>query len=196
MRFLLATGNLHKKKEVSDILSPLGYEIVTPRDLGLAFDPEETGATFEENALLKAREGLRLTGLGTIADDSGLCVEALQGRPGIYSARYGGEDLPFEQKIQLLLQELDGKTDRRAYFICAIACLLPDGREITVQGRCDGEISYAPFGANGFGYDPIFRVLGKGCTFAQLTEEEKNQISHRSRALAALEQKLKEELPL
>ena len=121
MRFLLATGNPHKKKEVSDILSPLGYEIVIPRDLGLAFDPEETGATFEENALLKAREGLRLTGLGAIADDSGLCVEALQGRPGIYSARYGGEDLPFEQKIQLLLRELDGKTDRRAYFICAIA---------------------------------------------------------------------------
>ena len=192
MKLLIATNNANKKREIDEILSPLGFETVTPKELGVAFDPEETGSTFEENAMIKAQCGFALTGLGTIADDSGLCVTALNGRPGIYSARYGGEDATYPEKIAKLQGEIGQASDRSASFECAIACVLSEDVAFTVTGRCLGEIAGEAAGDGGFGYDPIFYIPSQGKTFSQLTDEEKNAISHRGAALAALRVKLQE----
>ena len=190
MKFVLATHNPGKLKEMADILSSLGVEVVSPSDLGVDVEVEETGATFAENAMLKARAICEASGLPAIADDSGLCVDALNGGPGVYSARYGGEGLDDAGRTRLLLENMRGQTTRAAHFACAIACVFPNGDELTAEGRCDGAIAFAPMGEGGFGYDPVFLVPEKGKTFGQLTAEEKSAISHRGRALREFSAKL------
>lgn len=183
MKFVLATHNPGKLREMSDILSHLGIEVVSPADVGITVDVEETGTTFAENAMLKAKAICAASGLPAIADDSGLCVDALNGGPGVYSARYGGEGLDDRGRYMLLLNSMRGQTTRAAHFSCAIACAFPNGDTLTAEGRCDGAIAFAPLGEGGFGYDPVFLVPEKGKTFGQLTAEEKSQISHRGKAL-------------
>ncbi len=183
MKFVLATHNPGKLKEMGGILSGLGVEVVSPKDVGVSVDVEETGMTFAENAMLKAKAICAETGLPAIADDSGLCVDALNGGPGVYSARYGGEGLDDRGRYTLLLNSMRGQPTRAAHFACAIACAFPNGDTLTAEGRCDGTIAFAPMGTDGFGYDPVFFVPEKAKTFAQLSAEEKNAISHRGRAL-------------
>ena len=190
MKFILATHNPGKLREMADILSHLGVEVVSPADVGITVEVEETGATFAENAMLKAKAICAASGLPAIADDSGLCVDALNGGPGVYSARYGGEDLDDKGRYTLLLNSMRGQTTRAAHFACAIACAFPGGKTLTAEGRCDGAIAFAPLGGGGFGYDPVFLVPEKGKTFGQLTAEEKSEISHRGRALRDFSAKL------
>ena len=189
-KFVLATHNLKKLAEMRAILSGLGVEVVTPAEAGVEVDVEETGTTFAENAMLKAKAVCAAAGLPAIADDSGLCVDALNGGPGVYSARYGGEDLDDRGRYRLLLSSMRGQTTRAAHFSCAVACAFPNGDTLAAEGRCDGAIAFAPVGEGGFGYDPVFLVPEKGKTFGQLTAEEKSAISHRGRALAAFTEKL------
>lgn len=190
MKFILATHNPGKLREMSDILSHLGVEVVSPADMGITVEVEETGTTFAENAMLKAKAICAAADLPAIADDSGLCVDALNGGPGVYSARYGGEGLDDKGRYTLLLQNMRGQTTRAAHFACAIACAFPNGDELTAEGRCDGTIAFAPMGEGGFGYDPVFFVPEKAKTFGQLTAEEKSAISHRGKALKAFSEKL------
>ena len=190
MKFILATHNPGKLREMADILSHLGVEVVSPADVGITVEVEETGATFAENAMLKAKSICAASGLPAIADDSGLCVDALNGGPGVYSARYGGEGLDDKGRYTLLLNSMRGQTTRAAHFACAIACAFPGGKTLTAEGRCDGAIAFAPLGEGGFGYDPVFLVPEKGKTFGQLTAEEKSEISHRGRALRDFSAKL------
>ena len=190
MKFVLATHNPGKLREMSAILGELGVEVVSPEDLGITVDVEETGSTFAENAMLKAKAICAAAGLPAIADDSGLCVDALNGGPGVYSARYGGEGLDDKGRYMLLLNSMRGQTTRKAHFACAIACAFPNGDELTAQGQCDGAIAFAPMGEGGFGYDPVFLVPEKGKTFGQLTAEEKSAISHRGKALRDFSEKL------
>ena len=190
MKFVLATHNPGKLKEMEDILARFGVEVVSPKDLGLTVDVEETGTTFAENAMLKAKAICAAAKLPAIADDSGLCVDALNGGPGVYSARYGGEGLDDNGRYMLLLNSMRGQPTRAAHFACAIACAFPNGDELTAEGRCDGTIAFAPMGEGGFGYDPVFFVPELKKTFGQLTAEEKSAISHRGRALVAFVEKL------
>ena len=183
MRFVLATHNPGKLREMGEILKDFGIEVVSPRDLGITVDVEETGTTFAENALLKAKAICKEANLPAIADDSGLCVDALNGAPGVYSARSGGEGLDDKGRYMLLLSSLRGAPTRAAHFACAVACAFPNGDTLTAEGRCDGSIAYAPLGEGGFGYDPVFLLPGTGKTFGQLTQEEKSAVSHRGRAL-------------
>lgn len=183
MRFVLATHNPGKLREMGEILKDFGIEVVSPRDLGLTVDVEETGTTFAENAMLKAKAICKAANLPAIADDSGLCVDALGGAPGVYSARYGGEGLDDKGRYMLLLSSLRGAPTRAAHFTCAVACAFPNGDTLTAEGRCDGSIAYAPLGEGGFGYDPVFLLPGTGKTFGQLSQEEKSAVSHRGRAL-------------
>ena len=183
MRFVLATHNPGKLREMGEILKDFGIEVVSPRDLGLTVDVEETGTTFAENAMLKAKAICKAANLPAIADDSGLCVDALNGAPGVYSARYGGEGLDDKGRYMLLLSSLRGAPTRAAHFTCAVACAFPNGDTLTAEGRCDGSIAYAPLGEGGFGYDPVFLLPGTGKTFGQLSQEEKSAVSHRGRAL-------------
>lgn len=189
-KFVLATHNPKKLEEMQAILSALGIEVVSPASLGIDLEVEETGSTFAENALLKAKAVSAAAKLPAIADDSGLCVDALNGGPGVYSARYGGEELDDRGRCMLLLNNLRGQTTRAAHFACAIACVFPDGETLTAEGRCDGAIAFAPLGTGGFGYDPIFLVPSKGKTFGQLPAEEKHAISHRGMALKEFAAKL------
>ena len=190
MKYVLATHNPGKLKEMGAILARFGVEVVSPKDLGLTVDVEETGATFAENAMLKAKAICDAAGLPAIADDSGLCVDALNGGPGVYSARYGGEGLDDRGRYMLLLNSMRGQTTRAAHFACAIACAFPNGDTLTAEGRCDGTIAFAPMGEGGFGYDPVFFVPERAKTFGQLTAEEKSAISHRGRALESFVGKL------
>ncbi|HIY53427.1 MAG TPA: RdgB/HAM1 family non-canonical purine NTP pyrophosphatase [Candidatus Agathobaculum merdavium] len=187
MQFVLASHNKKKLKEMAEILGELGIEVLPlPEN---APEPEENGATFEENAIIKAKSAADFTGLPAIADDSGLCVDALDGAPGIYSARYcEGTD---QDRNAFLLENMRDKDNRACRFVCAIACILPDGQQITVRGECEGELLRESRGAGGFGYDPLFFVPQFGCTFGELPGEEKNQVSHRGRALRALKEALK-----
>ena len=189
-KFVLATHKPGKLKEMGAILAQFGVEVVSPRDLGLTVDVEETGTTFAENAMLKAKAICAAAKLPAIADDSGLCVDALNGGPGVYSARYGGEGLDDKGRYMLLLNSLRGQSTRTAHFTCAIACAFPNGDTLTAEGRCDGTIAYAPMGEGGFGYDPVFFVPELKKTFGQLTAEEKSAISHRGRALESFIGKL------
>ena len=182
-KFVLASHNPGKIKEMSAILAQFGVEVVSPKDLGITVDVEETGVTFAENAMLKAKAICAAAGLPAIADDSGLCVDALNGGPGVYSARYGGEGLDDKGRYMLLLNSMRGQTTRAAHFACAIACAFPNGDELTAEGQCHGTIAFAPMGEGGFGYDPVFFVPEYRKTFGQLTAEEKSAISHRGRAL-------------
>ncbi len=193
MRYVIATHNPAKLKELSRILEPLGIQAVTDRDLGVELpEVEETGTTFAENAFLKAESACRFTGLPAIADDSGIAVDALNGGPGIYSARYGGPAATDRDRNRKLLAELDGlpPEQRGAHYVCAICCVFPDGSEpLTAEGRMYGTIGNEERGAGGFGYDPLFIVApgvpGAGKTAAELTETEKDAISHRGNALRA-----------
>ena len=187
MRFLVATHNAKKLRELSRILEPLGIEAITDRELGQPLtEVEETGTTFEENAYLKAASACRETGLPAIADDSGLAVDALDGAPGVYSARYAGENATDAERIAKLLRELEGvpAEKRTAQFVSVVCCVFPDGRTLSVRGECPGRIGFAPRGEGGFGYDPIFEV--GDCTYAELSAEEKDAISHRGNALRKL----------
>lgn len=193
MIFVIASNNQKKIKELDRILSPLDIYAKTAEQLGKELDEvEETGTTFEENAELKAKAACEKTGFPAIADDSGLVVDALDGRPGIMSARYAGEGATDAEKINKLLVELmeTGTTDRSAHFECVICCYFPNGEKIFAHGRCDGTIGYAPRGKNGFGYDPIFFIEGNK-TFAELSDNQKDVISHRGRALKELAKLLK-----
>ena len=189
-KFVLATHNPGKLAEMKAILSGLGVEVVSPAEARVEVDVEETGTTFAENAMLKAKAVCAAAGLPAIADDSGLCVNALNGGPGVYSARYGGEGLDDAGRRRLLLQNLRGQTTRAAHFTCAVACAFPNGDTLEAEGRCDGAIAFAPLGEGGFGYDPVFLIPEKGKTFGQLSPEEKSAISHRGKALAAFVEKL------
>ena len=190
MKMVLASKNAHKLSEMSAILSQLGIEVVLESDVGIDVEVEETGTTFEENAALKAAAVMQASGLPAIADDSGLCITALGGGPGVYSARYGGEGLDDVGRYRLVLSGLSGQLDRSAKFVSCICCAFPNGDTVTARGECPGLITYSPRGEDGFGYDPIFLVPEKKKTFAQMTAEEKNAISHRGVAL----QKFKVEL--
>lgn len=193
MRFVLASRNRGKLAEMAELLQGLGVEIVLQSELGLDIEVEETGETFQDNARLKARAVMEASGLPAIADDSGLCVAALGGGPGVYSARYGG-DITDEEKVRLLLNNMRGASTRAAYFACAIVCAFPDGTELTAEGRVDGSIAYAPVGSDGFGYDPVFFYPPAARTFAQMTREEKAAVSHRGNALRAFAAELRAHL--
>ena len=161
-----------------------------PGDLGITVDVEETGATFAENAMLKAKTICAAAGLPAIADDSGLCVDALNGGPGVYSARYGGEGLDDKGRYTLLLNSMRGQATRAAHFTCSIACAFPNGDTLTAEGQVQGTIAFAPMGEGGFGYDPVFFYPPLAKTFGQLTAEEKSAISHRGQALKEFSAKL------
>ena len=191
MKLVLASQNKGKLKEMQAILGELGIEVVLQSELGLAVDVEETGTTFAENATLKAKAVMEASGLPAIADDSGLCVDWLQGAPSIYSARYGGVDSD-EERNQLLLNNMKGALDRSAHFHADIVCCFPNGDILNTAGDIFGTIAYAPNGEGGFGYDPIFFVPSLRKTLAQVPAEDKNAISHRGNALRAMAVKLKE----
>ncbi len=193
MLFVIASNNQKKIEELDRILSPLEIYAKTAQQLGKELpEVEETGSTFEENAELKAKAACESTGFPAIADDSGLVVDALDGRPGIMSARYAGEGATDEEKINKLLSEMmaSGSSDRSAHFECVICCYFPSGEKLFAHGRCDGTIGYAPRGKNGFGYDPIFFVEGNK-TFAELSDNQKDVMSHRGKALKELSAILK-----
>ncbi len=184
MRLVLASKNQHKLLEMQTILSQLGLEVVLESEVGVDVDVEETGITFAENALLKAKAVMEASGLAAIADDSGLVVDALNGEPGVYSARYGGKGSDPERTAFLLENMKDIPEGKRtARFVSAIACALPDGRVVTAEGVCEGTILFETRGNNGFGYDPVFYVPQLGKTFAEADGAEKNSISHRGNAL-------------
>ncbi len=195
MKYVIATHNAHKLIELRRILLPLGIEAVTDRDLGIDLpEVEETGTTFAENAYLKAASACETTGLPAIADDSGLVVDALDGRPGVYSARYGGEEATDDDRNVMLLGEMKDVPagQRQARFISAVCCVFPNGDVLRSEGAFEGEIAYAPAGENGFGYDPIFLVGER--TSAEMSPAEKDAVSHRGKALAAFSAMLQEYL--
>ena len=194
MKLVLASKNKKKLVEMNAILSQLGIEVCSEADAGIDIDVEETGTTFEENSLLKAKVVMEASGMPAIADDSGLCVACLNDAPGVYSARYGGEGLDDVGRYQLLLANMRGQLDRSAKFVSVITCCFPNGDVITARGECPGTIAFAPMGEGGFGYDPVFFIPGMKKTFAQLTAEEKNAISHRGKALEIFKGKLEEYL--
>ncbi len=192
MRFIIATNNAKKLVEMERILAPLGIEAVSARDAGVVLDEvDETGTTFSENAFIKANAAFEKTGMPAVADDSGICVDALGGRPGIFSARYCPElCVTDDDRTQRILDELEGvpEGERGAHYTCAICCILPDGSKIEIEETCEGSIGYSFIGDGGFGYDPIFIQGSK--TFAQLTAEEKDRVSHRGKALRKLKAEL------
>lgn len=192
-RIVFATGNAGKIKEIRMIMEDTGMEVVSMKDAGIRVDIEENGQSYEENALIKARAVAAFTKDIVMADDSGLEIDHLNKEPGIYSARYLGEDTPYSVKNANLINRLEGVPDeeRTARFVCAIAAVMPDGRELTTLATIEGRIGYEERGANGFGYDPIFYVPRFDKTTAELTEEEKNQVSHRGKALQLMKEELK-----
>ena len=187
------TKNKGKIREMQEILSPLDIEIVSQQEIGIELDAEETGDTFEKNALIKARAVAMVCDYPILADDSGICVEALGGAPGVRSARYAGDDASDSDRVNKLLRELSSEKNRNAKFVAAVAFIWPDGTEITARGVVKGHITTEPRGENGFGYDPVFFADELGKTFAESTDEEKNSVSHRGRALEKLCKKLKNE---
>lgn len=196
MRTIVATHNYKKLAELSRILKPLGIDAVTDAEAGISLrEVEETGATFEENAALKAVAAYKQSGMPAIADDSGLEVDALNGAPGVYSARYAGEGATDADRNRKLLKEMANVPEekRTAKFVSVICCVFPDGTRVTARGECRGRIGYQPVGENGFGYDPLFVVEG-GRSYAELSSEEKDAISHRGNALRLFAVKLQEYL--
>ena len=190
MKMVLASKNPKKMKEKNEILSGMGVEVCLQSDVGIDIDVEETGTTFEENSLLKARAVMEASGLPAIADDSGLCVDALNGAPGVYSARYGGEGLDDTGRYKLLLANMPRGAARTAKFVSVITCCFPGGEVLTARGECPGTIAFAPMGEGGFGYDPVFFVPELKKTFSQMTADEKNAISHRGTALKLFREQL------
>lgn len=191
MKFIIATNNQKKLIELERILKPLGIDAVSAKEAGVVLDDvEETGTTFAENAFLKADAAYKKTGMPSVADDSGLSVDALNGRPGVYSARYAGENATDKDRYTKLLGEMKDipEAERTAHFTSAICCILSDGSKIEVEGRCDGRIAFEPSGDGGFGYDPVF-LYGER-SYAQLTAEEKDKVSHRGKSLRKLQEEL------
>ena len=195
-KIIFATGNEGKMKEVRMILEDLGLPVLSLKDAGITAEVEENGTTFEENAQIKAKAIMEMTGALVLADDSGLEVDALDKEPGIYSARYMGHDTSYHIKNQNIIDRLEGKVgeERSARFVCAIAAAFPDGRVLTTRGTMEGQIGYEEKGENGFGYDPIFYLPEYQCYSAELSLEEKNKLSHRGKALEAMKIKLRERL--
>lgn len=191
-RIIFATGNEGKMREVRMILESLETPVVSMKEAGISADIEENGTTFEENAVIKARAVMELTGETAMADDSGLEIDYLGGAPGIYSARFMGEDTSYDIKNAALIEKLAGVPDekRSARFVCAIACVMPDGTTLTSRGAMEGRIAYEIKGENGFGYDPIFYLPECGCSSAELSPEQKNALSHRGKALRSMKEKL------
>lgn len=194
MKAVLASHNKKKMAEMRAILSELGVEILSQADVGVDIEPEETGTTFEENARIKAEAIMQATGLPAIADDSGLVVDALNGEPGVYSARYGGEGLDDTGRWQLLLKNMAGKKDRACRFVSVVCCAFPDGSQLMTRGECHGVVAEGPRGEGGFGYDPVFWLPEKGKSMAELSPEEKNSISHRGNALRVFKEELEKKL--
>lgn len=194
-KIIFATGNEGKLEEIKQILEGSGLEIISMKEAGISVPIEENGTTFEENAVIKAKAIGAKTDCIVLADDSGLEIDYLNKEPGVFSARYAGEDTPYSIKNQMLLDRLEGveKEQRTARFVCAIAAALPDGRVFTTRGTIEGYIGFAPAGEHGFGYDPIFYVPELECTTAELSPEQKNELSHRGKALRAMRAKLEEE---
>ncbi|GAB6105209.1 XTP/dITP diphosphatase [Blautia glucerasea] len=192
-KVIFATGNEGKMKEIREILGDLDIELLSLKDAGITADIEENGSTFEENAIIKAKAISQLTGEIVLADDSGLEIDYLNKEPGIYSARYMGEDTSYHIKNSNLIQRLEGVPDqqRSARFVCAIAAAFPDGTVKTVRASMEGRIGYEEKGENGFGYDPIFYLPEYGCSSAEISMEEKNKISHRGKALRAIKDELR-----
>ena len=188
-KLVVATGNMHKLKEIAAIFTE--FEVVSQKQMGFDEDVEETGKTFLENALIKARAAARALHTLTLADDSGLCVEALGGAPGVYSARYAGEHGNDKANRECLLKNMQAVNSRKAYFACAMALVFPDGKELTAEGRTYGTILRAEQGEGGFGYDCLFFSDDLQKSFGEATEEEKNSVSHRYRALQELRAKLR-----
>ncbi len=196
MKLVLASNNAHKLEEISKILSTLGLEVVPQKELGINIEPDENGLTFEENSYIKAKAIMDACGLPTIADDSGLMVDALNGEPGVHTARYGGESVRTDrERYEYLLSRMEGipQEQRGAKFVTVITLLFPDGRKVVARGECPGRILFAAEGTNGFGYDPVFYSYDAGNSFALLPAEVKNSLSHRARALTALVNKIREE---
>ena len=191
-KIIFATGNEGKMREVRMILGDLGAEILSLKEAGIQAEAEENGTTFEENAVIKAKEIMEKTGALVLADDSGLEVDALNGEPGIYSARYMGHETSYHIKNKNLIERLEGKTgeERSARFVCAIAACFPDGRVLTTRGTMEGQIGYEEKGENGFGYDPIFYLPEYQCYSGELPLEEKNKLSHRGKALRLMKEQL------
>lgn len=195
MKMVLASKNPHKLVEIQKIVERFDIQLVLESELGVDIDVEETGTTFEENSLLKAKAVMEATGLPALADDSGIAVDALNGAPGVYSARYGFDDsLDDWGRLQLLLKNTENVPDgqRQAQFVCVITLMTPEGQMIQARGEVHGELLRAPAGTGGFGYDPIFYYPPLGKTLAEVAPEEKNQVSHRARALKVLYEKMKE----
>lgn len=195
MDFILATNNMKKLAEMQRILSPLGINVVTAKMLGKELpEVEENGETFEENAMIKAKNACEIMNIPAIADDSGICVDYLNGAPGIFSARFSGGHGNDEANNDLLLEKLCGvpMEKRTAYYVCAICCVFPDGREITVRGECHGYIGFERDGSEGFGYDPLFIINGRA--FGRYSAEEKDKISHRGNALRLLIKELEKNI--
>ena len=190
MKLIIASNNKHKIYEIKKILGTKFPEIQSLREAGIDHETVEDGETFLENALKKAREIAEISGCAALADDSGICVDALGGAPGVYSARFSGTHGNDEDNNKLLLEKLSDKSDKRAHYTCAMALVYPDGREIFAEGYMYGEITDNPRGSAGFGYDPLFIPDGETRTVAEMTDEEKNAISHRANALALLLEKL------
>ena len=193
-KIIFATGNEGKMKEVRMILEDLGLPVLSLKDAGITADVEENGTTFEENAQIKAKAIMEMTGALVLADDSGLEVDALDKEPGIYSARYMGHDTSYHIKNKNIIDRLEGKVgeERSARFVCAIAAAFPDGRVLTTRGTMEGQIGYEEKGENGFGYDPIFYLPEYQCYSAELSLEEKNKLSHRGKALRLMKERLHE----
>ena len=192
MKLILASNNAHKLREMKEILSPFFDEIVSMKEAGIEHETVEDGKTFMENAVKKAKELAEISGCCAIADDSGLCVDALAGAPGIFSARYAGVHGDDKANNRRLLRELESEHDRGAHYTCAIALAWPDGKLLTAEDYLYGEIAYDERGTNGFGYDPLFLLKERGLRTAELSPEEKNAISHRGKALRKLVEQLKE----
>ena len=195
MKVVLASKNKHKLVEISKITEKFGMELVLQSELGVDIDVEETGTTFEENSFIKAEAVMKATGLPALADDSGIAVDALNGEPGVYSARYGfDESLDDWGRLELLLKNTEHVPDgqRQAQFVCVITMVTPDGKTIQARGEIHGELTREPRGENGFGYDPIFYYPPLGMTTAELSPEVKNSVSHRGNALKIFYEKLKE----
>lgn len=192
-KIIFATGNKDKMREIREILADMDVQVVSMKEAGIQADIVENGSTFEENAVIKAKTICEMTGEITLADDSGLEIDYLNKEPGIYSARYMGEDTSYHIKNANLIKRLEGVPDekRTARFVCAVAAAFSDGRVETVRGTMEGRIGYEEKGENGFGYDPIFYLPEYGCTSAQLPREEKNRISHRGKALRAIKEELR-----
>ena len=191
MKIIAATQNKGKIKEIQEVFAPLGFEVISQKDAGIDIDVEETGKTFEENAMLKARAVYEIAKETVIADDSGLMVDALNGAPGVYSARYAGENATDKDRIEKLLNELKNEENRTAKFVSSLVLILKDGRRFTASGEVKGEILKETEGENGFGYDPVFFSHELQKSFGLASAEEKNSISHRGKALRLLYKKVK-----